>query len=264
MIFPAMFFALGFFCAGLATLILVPPLVRRSIRRAVEKENRSKVESRQQVQSGKDRLRAEHALRVRKLERTAEHWHNRSRKLLALNGKMKLQMARTAQDMDDLKRLADQRYADIMDLKHEIHQLRLLAAAPPSAFAPGNGRTVDTPHPDTPAPLSKAWTHRPAQTGADDHADTIHAGPARQTTASGAKKAPRLPFSTPSMAPLNAGRTEKNAEDDRAAMAHETGTTANRKNRQKAKTTQTGTPAPPPVQGLSQRIRAIQNPTHRH
>jgi hypothetical protein len=271
MIFPAMFFALGFFCAGLAALILVPPFVRRSTRRAVRNESRRKVKSYQQLQSEKDQLRAKHALLVRKLERKAEHWQNRSRKLLALNGKVKMQMARTGQDMDDLTRLADQRYTEIMDLKHEIHQLRQLAEASPSILSNDKNQTVDSARARGIDPLTKAWAHRPAHMPAEEQGkaaignkDTANSRPASRTTPAGKNNTPRLPFTEPSMGHLSALGTEKSGDGNRSAMAHKGGTPANRKNRQKEKETQTATPATLPVQGLSQRIRAIQNPTHRH
>ncbi|HHK74581.1 MAG TPA: hypothetical protein ENJ57_05395 [Rhizobiales bacterium] len=271
MIFPAMFFALGFFCAGLAALVLVPPFVRRSTRRAVRNESRRKVKSYQQLQSEKDRLRAEHALRVRKLERRVEHWQNRSRKLLALNGKMKMQMARTGQDMDELTRLADQRYTEIMDLKHEIHQLRLLAEASPSTTAPGKNRTADSPHLRGTDQLTKAWAHRPAHMPAKErgrsvigHKATSRSGSAGQTPPAGRNKTPRLPITMPPAGHFSTGGSEKTGAGNLSAMAPDSGTTATRKNRRKEGETQTATPVSLPVQGLSQRIRAIRNPAHRH
>ncbi len=99
MIETALFFVLGFFCAGFLALMVAPAIWRRAVaitRRRIEASTPMTME---EIQADKDRLRAEFAMATRRLER----------EIAALKQKDAGQVVELSRNEEEFRRLAEER-----------------------------------------------------------------------------------------------------------------------------------------------------------
>ena len=99
MIQSILFFALGFLCAGLIALLIAPAIWRRAVRLTRKRVEASVPLTQAQIQADKDRLRAEFAMKTRRLEMSAK----------SLREKAAAQVIEISRNREALKALSEQR-----------------------------------------------------------------------------------------------------------------------------------------------------------
>lgn len=99
MIQSILFFCLGFLSSALIALLIAPAIWRRAVALTTKRVEASIPMSMEELHAAKDRLRAEHAVTVRRLEQAAER----------LNRKNAEQAVKLARDREELKRLTAER-----------------------------------------------------------------------------------------------------------------------------------------------------------
>ena len=99
MIQSILFFALGFLCAGLIALLIAPAIWRRAVRLTRKRIEASVPLTQAQIQADKDRIRAEFAMKTRRLEMTAK----------SLREKAAAQVIEISRNREALKALSEQR-----------------------------------------------------------------------------------------------------------------------------------------------------------
>ncbi|HMK69987.1 MAG TPA: hypothetical protein VK442_03340, partial [Xanthobacteraceae bacterium] len=87
MIEPIMYFAIGFFVAGLLGLLFVPLVHNRAVRLTMRRLEATTPVSIAEIHADKDQLRAEFAMSTRRLEMSVEQMKNKTTTQLAELGK---------------------------------------------------------------------------------------------------------------------------------------------------------------------------------
>lgn len=109
MVQPILFFALGFLCAGFLALLVAPAIWRRAVALTRRRIEGALPLTLSEIQADKDRLRAEFAMSVRKLEMTIKTFREKSAEQLVEIGRSR--EALTA--LDDARVVQDQALADL-------------------------------------------------------------------------------------------------------------------------------------------------------
>lgn len=109
MVQPILFFALGFLCAGFLALLVAPAIWRRAVALTRRRVEASLPLTLSEIQADKDRLRAEFAMSVRKLEMTIKTFREKSAEQLVEIGRTR--EALTA--LDGTRAVQDQALADL-------------------------------------------------------------------------------------------------------------------------------------------------------
>lgn len=99
MIQSILFFALGFLCAGLIALLIAPAIWRRAVRLTRKRIEASVPLTLAQIQADKDRIRAEFAMKTRRLEMSAKSFRE----------KAAAQIIEISRNREALKSLSEQR-----------------------------------------------------------------------------------------------------------------------------------------------------------
>jgi hypothetical protein len=123
MIESIMFMGIGFLFAGLICVAILPLVHERAVRLTMRKMEAALPQSIAEIQAGKDLLRAEFAMSLRRLEVSNEQ----------LKGKTASQMVQLSRKTDVINRLKIDREAvksEVMGLRAEIGRLQRQLAAP--------------------------------------------------------------------------------------------------------------------------------------
>lgn len=182
MIFPVMMFSLGFLCAFLVAILILPPIIRNSARRNSQPGQKIKPGSLKQARAETDRMRAEYAIAIRKQEQRAEQLMARSQQQLIEIAEAKAALRDLKREMSDITALADRRYQEKAQLQA---RLGMMQRAPGPNGAP---KQTDAPVP-APEPADEAAELPEASPAPIDAATTP---PAPEP-----KGKPRLPGITP-------------------------------------------------------------------
>jgi len=128
---PILFFALGFLCAGFLALLVAPAIWRRAVALTRRRIEGALPLTLSEIQADKDRLRAEFAMSVRKLEMTIKTFREKSAEQLVEIGRSR--EALTA--LDDARVVQDQALADLQranealdaELRQRGEQMKILS-----------------------------------------------------------------------------------------------------------------------------------------
>jgi chromosome segregation ATPase len=128
---PILFFALGFLCAGFLALLVAPAIWRRAVALTRRRIEGALPMTLSEIQADKDRLRAEFAMSVRKLEMTIKTFREKSAEQLVEIGRSR--EALTA--LDDARVVQDQALADLrganealdVELRQRAEQVKTLS-----------------------------------------------------------------------------------------------------------------------------------------
>lgn len=131
MVQPILFFALGFLCAGFLALLVAPAIWRRAVALTRRRIEGALPLTLSEIQADKDRLRAEFAMSVRKLEMTIKTFREKSAEQLVEIGRSR--EALTA--LDDARVVQDQALADLrganealdVELRQRAEQVKTLS-----------------------------------------------------------------------------------------------------------------------------------------
>lgn len=113
MIQPILFFALGFLCAGFIALLVAPAFLRRAARLTRKRIEASSPLTLEEIQADKDRIRAEAAMAIRRLEMSGE----------TTREKLAAQLVETNRRREEIKALTaerDGKVAAIADLEAQL------------------------------------------------------------------------------------------------------------------------------------------------
>ncbi len=128
MIFPAMMFLLGFLCAGLLALLILPPIIRSA--NSTASKRRKMPQNILQAEASKDRLRAEFAVSLRKQEHSIEKLKQRAQSYLIEIAERNVKIRTMQKEIEKIADLADRRYRDKKDLRVKLDNLQKPAGAP--------------------------------------------------------------------------------------------------------------------------------------
>lgn len=122
-IFPAMMFALGFLCAFLLAMLILPPFIRKAARKASLTGPRKQRLSPKQNHAGRDRMRAEYAIAIRKQEQAAEMLRARGQQQLIEIAECNAVIRDMKREMSDITDLADRRYQQKQQLRSQLDKV---------------------------------------------------------------------------------------------------------------------------------------------
>ena len=128
MIQSILIFALGFLCAGLLALMIAPAIWRRAVRLTKKRVEASAPLTIAEIQADKDRIRAEHAMALRRVEISAKTFRE----------KAAAQIIEINRNREELKALSEQRRDKsraVAELKEKSRNWNANCAARKSACA---------------------------------------------------------------------------------------------------------------------------------
>ncbi|RUM95555.1 hypothetical protein EET67_22590 [Pseudaminobacter arsenicus] len=118
MIQPILFFALGFLCAGFIAMLVTPAFLRRAARLTRKRIEASTPLTQEEIQADKDRIRAEAAMAIRRLEMSGE----------AAREKLAMQLVEINRRREEIKALSAERDDKAATIAEQEAQLASMTA----------------------------------------------------------------------------------------------------------------------------------------
>ncbi len=115
-----MMFALGFLCALLFAILILPPIIRNSTRKSLQPVNKKQLASLKESRAEKDQMRAEFAISLRKQEQAVETLKARAQKQLIEIAEGNARIRDMKREMSEVTDLADRRYKEQKNLRRQL------------------------------------------------------------------------------------------------------------------------------------------------